>query len=98
MIPHPSSCLYSAAIKGGAAQGAQVLCELGHEPRAQGGKPSQQFASHALLQRVMWGGGVEGEDTKMLLPLEASLLQASSSSCGMLAPRIYKVQKGWEIT
>ena len=76
----------------------RVLCELGHEPRAQGSKQSQQFASHALSQQVMWDGGGEGEDTEMLLLLEASLLQASSSFCRMLAPRIYEAQKGWEMT
>lgn len=55
---------------------------------------------HPMLSysEAMWDGGVEGEGTKMLLLLDASLLQVSSSCCGMLAPRIYKVQKGWEIT
>lgn len=46
----------------------------------------------------MWDGVVEGEDTKMLLLLEARLFQASSSFCGMLAPRMYEAQKGWEMT
>jgi len=46
----------------------------------------------------MWDGGVEGEDTEILLLLEASLLQASFNFYGMLATRIYETQKGWERT
>lgn len=96
-FPFPGPVCTALPAKEELPRERRVLYKLGHEPRAQGSKQSQQFASHALLQQVTWDGGVE-EDTKMLLLLEASLLQTSSSFCGMLEPRMYEAQKGWEMT
>lgn len=78
-FPSPAPVCTALRAKEELPRERRGLCELGREPRAQGSKQSQQFASRAFSQQVMWGGGGEGEDTKLLLFLEASLLQASSS-------------------